>query len=333
MLVPFVIDADSIAPDPAWTPAQQRACHRNLLEAWQRIGLLTYDGDTFTGSRLQQAVLGLPQNLRPLWQEILQRVPLVACGNGWDGAVSTTNLMSFADTAQLAFVDDTRAEVEFSFGEECDEKIQIAGNINVSICRLLAANQAMSFQAALAIAGTHIEIGDTFQTIWETRFKLLAMAPIKRVCIVDRYAVSQHIICPQTRLSGLERFLRLLDADASGPRHITLYSAWTAELHTKKIEDIEADVRLILGHLPNKTIKRLKIGMVPNTGFRDDGHDRFIRFDDYVWDLGLGLEVFEGAYAAKRSSATFKTGIAVLGYKQVEQDLAGNADTKTREIN
>jgi hypothetical protein len=333
MLVPFVIDADSLSPDPAWTLAQQRACHKNLLEAWQRIGLLTYDGDTFTGSRLQKAVLKLPQNLRPLWQEILERVPLAACGNGWDGAVSTTNLLSFANTAQLAFVDDTRAEVEFSFGDDCDEKIQTAGNIDVSVCRLLAANQAKAFQAALAIAGTHIETGDTFQTIWETRFKLLAIAPIKRVCIVDRYAVSQHIMCPQTKLSGLERFLRLLDANATSPRHISLYSAWTADLYGKTIDDIDTDVRQVLRRLPNKNVKRLKINMVPNAGFREDSHDRFVRFEDYVWDLGLGLEVFEGAYATKRSSATFKTGTSVSGYKQVELDLANNADTKTREIN
>jgi hypothetical protein len=332
MLVPFVIDADSLALDPEWTPAQQRACHKNLLEVWRHFGLLAHDGSTFTGSQLQQAVSRLPQNLRPLWQEILERVPMVTCGNGWDGVVSPTNLSSFANTAQLAFVDDTRAEVEFSFAEECDEKIQTADNIDISICRLLAANQAKAFQAAFAIAGTHIETGDTFRTIWNTRFQLLAVAPIKRVCIVDRYAVSQHINCPQTRLSGLERFIRLLDASASGPRHITLYSAWTNDLSDKTINDIEADISLILERLTTNNIKRMKVSMVPNTGFRHDGHDRFIRFEDYVWDIGLGLEIFEGAFAAKRSSAAFKTGRAVSGYKGVEQDLASNADTKTKEI-
>lgn len=79
-------------------------------------------------------------------------------------------------------------------------------------------------------------------------------------------------------------------------------------------------------------MSKYKIIMVPNAGFREDSHDRFIRFEDYVWDLGLGLEIFEGAFAAKRSAATFKAGTSITGYKQVERDLAGNSDSKTKEI-
>ncbi|WP_157497344.1 hypothetical protein [Diaphorobacter sp. J5-51] len=153
--------------------------------------------------------------------------------------------------------------------------------------------------------------------------------------IVDRYAIGQHIAHAQDQLSGLERFLRLLDIDATGQRHVTIYSAWTADLsgaNRKSIDDIETELRAVFGRLPNKNIKRIKVFMVPNTGFRDDGHDRFVRFGDYVWDIGLGLEVFDGAYSAKRSSAGFKSGTAIGGYKSVEQDLAGNGDTKSREI-
>ena len=333
MLVPFVIDSDSLAPDPAWTPAQQRACHNNLLNVWQRIGLLTHDGDAFAGSRLQQAVLRLPQNLRPLWQEVLMRMPMIGTGSAWDGTVSAAGLSSFANAAQLVFVDDIRAEVDFGLDANRDEGKQLVNGVEVSICRLLAAGQASAFQSAFSLTGAHIEAGDTYQVTWDTRFRVLARAPIKKIFIVDRYAVTQHVLCPQTKLSGFERFLRLLDTTASSPRHVTLYSAWTGDLHVKHMDDIVADIRPLLARLQTKNIKRLRVCMVPNSGFRDDGHDRFIRFEDYVWDIGLGLEVFDGAYAAKRSAAGFKTGDAVAGYKQVEQDLAQNADTKTRDIN
>jgi hypothetical protein len=333
MLVPFVIDVDSLTPDPAWTSAQQRACHNNLLDVWQRIGLLMHDGTTFDGSRLKAVVLTLPQNLRPLWQEVLERVPLSALGIGWNGSVTSAFLPVIASRAKLAFVDDVRAEVEFGYDDDCDEKVHpIIDGTNIGVCRLLAANQAVAFRAAVTQSGIHIEAGDTFQAIWDSRFKTLAAAPLKRVFIVDRYAISQHYDCPQTRLSGLERFLRLLDGGASGQRHITIYSAWTTDLYGKTIEDVESDIRHILSRLTVKNIKRIKLLMVPNTGFRDDGHDRFVRFEEYVWDIGLGLEVFENAYAAKRSAASFKTGLAMAGYKQVEQDLAGHRDTRMKEI-
>ncbi len=53
----------------------------------------------------------------------------------------------------------------------------------------------------------------------------------------------------------------------------------------------------------------------------------------YVWDIGLGLEIFEGAFSPKKSSASFKSGAAVASYRQVEQDLSTNAGTKSKEIN
>lgn len=249
--------------------------------------------------------------------------------------LSATKLGDFSEVAQLALVDDTRAEVDFGFDQNCDEAHQMVNGNDVYVCRLLAAGQANAFQAATNLAGRHIEVGDTFQVTWDTRFKALANAPIKIVSVVDRYAIGQHMTCPQSRLSGLERFLRLLDGYATGDRHVTIYSAWTSDLSGesgKTIDDIEAELRVTFGKLPRKNIKRIKVFMVPNTGFRDDGHDRFVRFGDYVWDIGLGLEVFDGAYSAKRSSAAFKSGTAISGYKSVEQDLAGNGDTKSREI-
>lgn len=334
MLVPFVIDADSLTTDQAWTGAQQRACFNGVLDVWRRAGLLAYDGGVLNGSRLHQAVQALPQSVRPRWQEILETSPLLAIP-AWNGNVSAGTLGNFSTVAQLALVDDTRAEVEFGFGEDCDEAPQSVNGTEVSVCRLIAAGHAQAFQTATALAGAHIEAGDTFQAIWDLRFKALANAPIKLVSIVDRYAIGQHIACPQTKLSGLERYLRLLDNDATGDRHVTIYSAWTADLsgeNGKTIEDIETELRQVFSRLPRKNIKRIKVFMVPNTGFRDDGHDRFIRFGIYVWDVGLGLEVFDGAFSAKRSSASFKTGTAVDGYKVVEQALAGNSGTKSMEI-
>lgn len=335
MLVPFAIDVDSLNPDQAWTPAQQRACHKSLLDVWKRIGLLAYDGSTFDGSRLKQAVSQLPQSLRPLWQEVLERVPLAAVGPGWNGTVSPATIQGLA-AIQLAIVDDTRAEVEFGFPDDCDEQTHLLDNgQSVDVCRMLTANHARAFVAAIEQSGTHVEIGTTFQSIWDCRFKSLASAPIKQISIVDRYAIERHHEpSAQSGLSGLERFIRLLDAGATGPRHVTLYSTWTERFRGKSIDDVADELRPIVERLSAKNIKRIKIHMVPNTGgFRDDGHDRFVRFGDYVWDIGLGLEIFEGAFSSKKSSASFKSGAAVASYRQVEQDLSTNAGTKSKEIN
>jgi len=332
MLVPFVIDADSLAPDPAWTAAQVHTCHQSLLEVWRRVGLLTHDGDSFENSRLKAAVQQLPQKLRTLWQEMLERAPLRACGSGWDGTLKADNISQLIGITSLALVDDGRAEVDFELAEdELSRPVEFAQGMEV--CRLASAVQAKTFQKALDQSGIHIELGETFDNIWALRFRSLAAAPIKRVTIVDRYAVSQHFCCPQTQLSGITRFLRLLDRDADGARYVSLFSAWTPELGEEKLADVKADLAKVMAKLPSKKVKRLKISMVPNPAFRDRGHDRFFRFGDYVWDIGLGLQVFQGAYSPARSSAAFKTGDDIVrGYKKVEEDLAGDRRTKVVEV-
>jgi hypothetical protein len=326
MLVPFVIDADSLSPDPVWTPAQSRSCHKDLLDVWQQVGLLVHDSDRFDGSRLNLAVQKLPQGLRALWLEALEHVPLRPAANGWAGSVSQADVAKIHVLAKLALVDDTRAEVEFSMSVNDDEiSITPQNGSNLDICRLLTANQAAHFRKALGITGIHIEASDTYEVIWETRFHALAAAPLKLVSIVDRYAMKQHIECPQTKLSGIERFLRLLDRDAAGPRHVTVFSAWTAELHGKSMTQLEQDIRNVLARLPNKNVKRVKLHMVPNEAFGKEAHDRFIRFGRYVWDLGSGMSVFDGPSAAARCAASFKTGTMIRSYEDAERNLA-NAD-------
>lgn len=333
MLVPFAIDAESLTPDGDWTPAQQLACHRSLLDTWQKIGLLAHDGQVFQNSRIKAAIDALPQKLRPLWQELIERLPVVPCDSDWDGIACNNNgcLDSLAESVKVVLLDDTKAEVEFGL-DEAELTCTLASHPSLEICRILAAAQAKTFSEALIVAGQHIPAGQTYTDLWRTRFERLAKAPIKQITIVDRYAVSQHYECPQDKLSGLERFLRLLDADAPGKRYVTLYSAWTPELNQRNValDDVQAEVNAILGHLPRRVTRRVKIVMLPNNAFGDLHHDRFIRFGEYVWDIGLGVKVFEGAFVAETSTTSFKTGLQVTTYKGSEEVLS--RDARAREI-
>lgn len=328
MLVPFVIDVDSLAPDQAWTPAQLQTCHQSLLDVWQRIGILKHDADNFETSRLKRAVQQLPQKIRPQWLAMLEHNRPLPCGNEWDGNVTPGNIHQLSGIAQVALVEDIRAEVDFKLPEEAlFSTVQSASN--VEICRIQSAALAKTFQEALAKSTTHIEPSETFRDIWTHRFKSLAYAPIKNVVVVDRYAIGQLFNPPHQQLSGLDRFLRLLDADASGNRHVTLYSSWADLRRETGMAELEKELKMIMGRLQFHNVKRLKVLMLPNTVFSDVAHDRFIRFEGLVWDIGLGLKIFEGAFTAERSSATFKTGrVAVDGYKRVEAELAGHRQAK-----
>jgi hypothetical protein len=202
MLVPFALDAESVAPDPAWTPAQQRAAHLALLNTWKRVGLLVHDGDLFDHSRVKQAIDALPQKLVPLWQELLERLPLVSGPNGWDGTMTNTPacLDLVGAASRVAVVDDTKAEASFGLTEEEDSK-SLAAHHELQVCRFVAAPQAPAFVSADGISGQHIPAGTTYADLWNSRFGALARAPIKTIALVDRYSISQHYVCPQYYLS------------------------------------------------------------------------------------------------------------------------------------
>lgn len=332
--MPFAIDAESLAPDGGWTTAQQIACHKGLLETWQRIGILVHDGQEFQSSRIKASIDALPQKLLPLWQELLERLPVLPCRPEWDGLARSDHgcLDILSASAHVALLDDTKAEVEFGLAE-ADISKSLASYPTLEICRILAAAQAQTFHRAFALSGQHIPRGQTYQDLWQARFASLAKAPIKRISIVDRYAVSQHYECPQERLSGLARFLRLLDGDASGKRYVTLFSAWTHELNQKgvRLEDVQEEVISMLRRLPRGLVKQVGIVMLPNAVFGELHHGRFIRFEDYVWDIDIGIEVFEGPAVPRQSEAAFKVTTQVMSYREVERVLKNHAAVRIIE--
>jgi hypothetical protein len=186
------------------------------------------------------------------------------------------------------------------------------------------------------LCGQHIPAGQSYNDLWNALFASLARAPIKMVAVVDRFAVSQHYQCPQHYLSGLERFLRLLDGDATTNRYVTVFSAWTEELNRLQprvtLEMAGEEVRLVLTRLPHGLVKRVRLVMLPNTVFGDLHHDRFIRFGDYVVDIGIGIKVFQGPCVAETSTASFKTCLLAPSYKTVETGLQHHMQAKIIEV-
>lgn len=329
MLIPFVIDSDSLAPDPGWSPQTQRACYNDFIDAWMKAGFLAVDGDKIEYSILFKSINSIPEKYRKRIQELMKRCP-IRCIPDWNGSINNyCDLGVIAPDAKLALVDDIRAELEFGLSAEDDEILN--PETKVTVCRFQLFRHSQVIRDFEILANMHIDRGDKFLDIWNKRFLNLAIAPIRHISIVDRYAMRRHFNTSQAKLSGLERFLKLLNEYASGDRNVTIYSARTSELHNISIQEIE-DELCGLKRKYSKNIKGLEVYMAPNSLFGNDAHDRFIGFHvndchQYVWDLGEGLTVFEGPCSEARSSANFVTG-SVLGYQKVKKDIGENKNTK-----
>lgn len=145
MLVPFVIDAESIAPDGDWTVTDQRIYHEGLLETWRRMGVLVHDGQKFENSRIKEAIDALPQKLLPLWQDLLEQLPIMPGQPQWDGiACNNQNCMNaLSASANVVLLDDAKAEVEFGLNEAELSKV-FEAHPSLEFCRILAAAQAQT---------------------------------------------------------------------------------------------------------------------------------------------------------------------------------------------
>lgn len=336
MLVPFVIDADSLAPDPDWSPATLESCHDDTLDLWRRFGLLLHDGDSWEQSRLKEAVEKLPQKQRNLWQDMLKHFPSIRCSGDWNGSVGAQTASALCSNAALALVNDFCAELEFEIPQDERETIRRCSNgEQLVICRLQLGRHCSVVKSAHALATKDIEPGDTYKSIWDGRFHTLASATsgLKYVSIVDRYAIEQHFKCPRTYLSGLNRFLKLLNQESGLPTYLKVYSCltkkWKEEVGVS-IEDVSREVHHILDRLPRGGIKRLDVYMVPNDVFRREAHRRHVRFardgfSGFVWQLDIGLRVFEGPVARERCGATFVLSDGT--HRRVEEELKNHKGT------
>lgn len=334
MLVPFAIDAASLTPDRDWAPATVRACHGSLIEVWQRFGLLIHDGEEFEGSALYHSLSNLPQKIRPLWQALLEHYPPRRCGGGWNGLITNAELTNTDLETEVAFVDDDHAVGDFDFSEDEDERtIPLKAGTTIDVCRLQAASRTRRFAEARLLADRHVQPKETYEQIWDKRFAWLTKAPCTtKVAIVDRFAVEQTNQRDQAKLPGLLRFLKLLDRSDDQKRFVTLYSAWTQDLLRENSQSVMDDLRLAVHQLQFTNVRRIELVMLPSGLFGALAHDRFIRLGPYVWDLGLGLRIFEGPCAEERSSATFKAGLAVCEYEDIETLLRGDRGAKPVRI-
>lgn len=334
MLVPFVIDADSLAPDNGQTPSKARQVHLDLLTVWQELGVLVHDGDKYQGSGLERAVGKLPQYLRSLWMKTLEHAPRLAFVGTWNGTLARESLTILSAQARLGLLDDTNAYIHFGLDENANEdEIQIELDDRAfSICRLHTANRATEFLAAAKLAKSEIRKGETYDEIWNSRIKPLAQAPVKHVSVVDRYAVMRHFQCKSHVLSGIERFIRLLESTATGPRYLTIYSAWTEEIRSLSIEDINREFRYIINKNVRQHIGEINIIMVGNAEFGQESHGRFVRFDDHAWVIDVGIEVFEGPCAKVRSDSFFISGGEVREKKEREFALKACSTAKSTRV-
>lgn len=315
MLVPFAIEAEAIAGEAHWTPRELRAHHDALLRAWKRIGLFVFDGEHLSNSRLRQAIDDIDEGsvLRGRWNDFVQRVPALAGGQHWAGHLDVAALDGLSKVARICFTRDAKADA-------LEAEAQAVGLELLTLARTGACN---GFALGERDAAMHIRQGDGAREVWERRFAPLAATTsdrLKRISIVDSYAITRHIIDQKEELT---RFLTYLSASSQRAKHVSVYALSPfRDGRPIPVDEVIAALR----HLrDNDALPRIASLTVYLAGGQRINRDRFVMFGEhYVWDLGHGLEPFDADIVTRDCAAALKTWDAAKSYADIIDDMIGN---------
>ncbi|MEB3198154.1 MAG: hypothetical protein VKP62_13220 [Candidatus Sericytochromatia bacterium] len=274
MIVSFSVDrAVFEAFDPHDAVVQQ--AHLRLQEAWRLVGKLhlpTRDDERRAWFRALQQ---LPTPLRKRWQQGLMQ-------NRW----------ALADQADLHCV--TPAQAAASGLTPTQISLRPAGQPET--CRFDCADRALGFQQARAQAHLGIPAGTRVQELWERKFAAL-LAQARHVVLVDRYALAAHLDTRRAQPSGLARLLRELDG-LTRPVNVTLYTQlWSG--HRTALKQLAAG-------LTQGGIREWRVRLAQDETFVRHAHDRHLRIDRTLIQLGKGIEVLAGEYVFGASDYDLK---------------------------
>jgi hypothetical protein len=266
---------------------------------------------------LKQAIDGIGEGsiLRGRWNDFVQRVPTVAGGQHWKGDLDATTLNDLSKVARICFARD--AQVEALETE--------AHALQLELLTLAGTGACNGFSEGERAAALHIRQGDSAREVWERRFAPLAAATsdrLKRVSVVDPYAITRFVLEQREELT---RFLTYLSASAQKSKHVAVFGLKPyRKVEDRNVPVHESEIIAALQRLrDNGALSKIASLTVYLAGGQRINRDRFVMFgDNYVWDLGHGLEPFDADIVTRDCSAGLKTWEAARSYAEIIDGMA-----------
>lgn len=246
-----------------------------LYEAWHLLGNLYLPVSKTERRAWFEAMHRLPTPMRKRWQIGLMH-------NRW----------TIADNPDLQCVTPAQA----TEAGVMPPRISRGGEGTQEICRYDFADRTVSLTRARGEAHQGIPAGETVQSTWERKLKRL-LSCARHVVLVDRYALEGHMAPNRTPPSGLERLLRELDA---------LPDRVTFTLYTQPRANYKRALERLAEQYTGGGLREWRVRLVADEVFSRYAHDRHLRVDRALVQLGKGIEVLAGIHVFAASDFDLK---------------------------
>ena len=296
MLVKFALEPDTI--DNSTT----QACNNRLIREWERFGVLVYPNprDASIAAIIANLRQGPQRRWQRTWAQVLRHPHRYRYSPmSGSGEFAFSNMLEPIDLAQVdgfevTVLEETRAlELDIPDGEG-----KMFGDVEG--VRLCDVDQSQKFQHSYQLSQEIIRINKPVNDLWQERFQRFAQYS-RNIVIFDRYAVRDD---SNRNIHGLFRLLDFLDRDANGCDIVIYSSPDPSRNVAAEADSIRSALESKAADLNNGGIKSFEVRLFRDDRFRRPGHDRHIRFDDNIFSIGIGVELFRHSSVQQATDCT-----------------------------
>lgn len=265
--------------------------HDVFLNNWQNYGvLITHPGQI---EKILNCVLSMPAKFKPRWQTALSEIPTYKIP---DEMPDMDIMKNFDEAKALAsfystlFLDEDLSY--FLCGN--DEIVRHCTKTGFELVGAPSLSASINIAKSVAACETDITSNDIIETIWSERFSKLAKHS-KRIFISDRYVFKRLLddIGRGFANTSIMKFFSCLLKE-HGDYYITIASDGGKD-QSQESAEIQNYFSLIFKNRPDlkSAIKRLSLISNNESVFQKHAHDRYIRFEKHVCEIGSGMTLFE----------------------------------------
>ncbi|WP_220814745.1 hypothetical protein [Pseudomonas paralcaligenes] len=301
--------------------AGQSAAHDTILQLWRDHGVLISNADKFDS--LLDLIKKFPVKYHQRWKEALEYYRTSIVDNEWNDFCDYEDFSKLTTLCQIfktALADDEISKIL----SNSEDSVRHCTTTGFELLGAGAASESVNFKASRTAGRSDIPFGSNAQAIWSEKIAPLAKYS-KNITIIDRYSytrIRESLGRGQTA-SGALGFLRML-ANSDKKFSVTIISGGD-EKNSTAYHEITNYFNVNIANCPPlaKVLNSLTLISNHDSFFRDYAHERFIRFDSHVCEIGLGMQIFENhpspmtSFSLKHISETRFSEREKLSSKQV----------------
>lgn len=295
MIVPFVVDPNALVENSDVSHHADLAKCERIIELWRDHGVLILPGPSSEKNELLRVVGQLPVRFRNRWQKALKKQRLKGIG-GIDAShllASLQTVSGLSSKCEVICVSDTVAS---HFLLPNDRQSSEPAGTNLEISRYGSFDLSEKLKKARELSTARIIAGTATQQVWQERFALITSMS-RHITVVDRYSLENCYRYGSA--SGLSTLLNSLAVDQA--KHSVTVLAASFDIPESDLGNAVKALRSNWGG-----VQSLEIYVIPDTRYRRLQHDRYIRCDDTVLEIGTGLEVLQHASVIRGSNFSSK---------------------------